>query len=323
VLDELRRPGEFRPSGSSIGQDNPPRWEIVMTQRSEWPVFETIRYDEPGAAVARVTLNRPEKRNAQNLQMTYDLNAAFDHAVAQAHIKIIILAAEGPHFSAGHDLSREEAKTWRDFPIVGTWADFDSPGWEGVFSREQEIYLEITERWRNLSKPTIAQVQGKCMTGGLMLAWCCDLIVASDDAQFICTSSKMGGMGVEFWAYPWEIGPRRAKQWLMAGELSAAKALEFGMINEVVPRAQLESTTLGLAASLAERAAWSLKMIKLAVNHAQDLQGRRASMQYSFLAHQMSHLHRMQLYGTGIDTSALPENLRNKRSAGSPPGQDG
>ena len=77
------------------------------------------------------------------------------------------------------------------------------------------------------------------MTGGLMLAWCCDVIVASEDAQFICTSSKMGGMGVEFWAYPWEIGPRRAKQWLMQGELSAQQAHEFGMVNELFPRTDL------------------------------------------------------------------------------------
>jgi enoyl-CoA hydratase len=289
-----------------------------MTENSADPTFETLIYEQPAEGVARIRLNRPSKRNAQDLQMTYELNAAFDHAVARDEIKIIVLAAAGPHFSAGHDLSGDGSKSWRDFPIVGTWAGFDAPGWEGAFSREQEVYLEITERWRNLSKPTIAQVHGKCMTGGLMLAWCCDLIVASDDAQFICTSSKMGGMGVEFWAYPWEIGPRRAKQWLMTGELSASRALEYGMVNEIFPRDELESSTLSLASSLAERSAWSLKMIKLAVNHAQDLQGRRASMQYSFLAHQMSHLHRQQLYGTGIDPSALPDSVR-KHFSGAPP----
>ena len=116
--------------------------------------------------------------------------------------------------------------------MVGTWANFDQPGAEGRYSREMEIYLEITERWRNMSKPMIAQVQGKCMTGGLMLAWCSDLIIASDDAQFICTSGKMGGSGVEFYAYPWEIGPRRAKMWLLTGELSAAKAEQYGMASE-------------------------------------------------------------------------------------------
>jgi enoyl-CoA hydratase len=283
-----------------------------MTSSGPSPEFETILYDEPLESVARITLNKPEKRNAQDMEMTYELNDAFSHAVLQNHIKVIILAANGPHFSSGHDLAPNPSKTWRDFPTVGTWGDFEAPGWEGPFAREMEIFLEMTERWRNLSKPTIAQVHGKCMTGGLMLAWCCDVIVASHDARFICTSSRMGGMGVEFWAYPWEIGPRRAKQWLMQGELSAEQAREFGMVNELYPRDELESATLALAASFSERSTWSLKMIKLAVNHAQDLQGRRASMQYAFMAHQLGHTHRMQLFGTGIDPSSLPDNLRRR-----------
>jgi enoyl-CoA hydratase len=280
------------------------------TTGAQNPRFERVVYDEPVEGVARITLNREEKRNAQDMQMTYDINDAFNHAVMRDNVKVIILAANGPHFSAGHDLSPDETESWRNFPIVGTWADFDAPGWEGAFAREMEIYLEMTERWRNLSKPTIAQVHGKCMTGGLTLAWCCDLIVASDDAQFICTSSKMGGMGVEYWSYPWEIGARRAKQWLMQGELSAREAYEYGMVNELFPREELEAGTLRLATRLTERSAWSLKMIKLTVNHAQDVQGRRSSMQYAFLAHELSHTHRMELYGTLIDPSSLPEKLQ-------------
>jgi enoyl-CoA hydratase len=280
-----------------------------------YPQFETVLYDEPSEHVARITLNRPGKRNAQNWQMIYDLNAAFDHCVAQDDIRVIILAAAGPHFSAGHDISGVVDKKLTAFPTVGTWSGFEQPGWEGSFSREMEIYFEMTERWRNLSKPTIAQVQGKCMTGGLMLAWCCDLIVASDDAQFVCTSSSMGGMGVEFSAYAWEIGVRRAKQWLMQGELPVMKAQEYGMVNEVFPRASLSDETLALAAAIAQRTSWALKMIKLTSNQAQDLQGRRAAMQYSFMAHQLSHVHRMQIHGSTIDPSVLPEKLRASRAA--------
>ncbi len=190
---------------------------MSKSDSAKFPTFETVLYDEPRPAIARVTLNRPEKRNAQNMQMTYDLNSAFDHAVRQPHIKMIVLAANGEHFSSGHDLSGDGNKTWRDFPILGTWTNFDAPGAEGRYAREMEIYLEVTERWRNLSKPIMAQIQGKCVTGGLMLAWCADFVVASDDAKFICTSTKMGGTGVEFWAYPWEIGPRRAKLWMLSG----------------------------------------------------------------------------------------------------------
>ena len=277
---------------------------------STFPKFATILYDEPRPAVARVTLNRPEKRNAQNMQMTYDLNEAFDYAVRQPHIKVIVLAAVGEHFSAGHDLSGDGSKTWRDFPVVGTWANFDMPGAEGRYSREMEIYLEITERWRNMSKLMIAQVQGKCMTGGLMLAWCSDLIIASEDAQFLCTSSKMGGSGVEFYAYPWEIGPRRAKMWLLTGELSARKAEQYGMVNEVVPRADLETYTLNLAERLTQHTSWTLTMAKTQVNHAQDSQGRRTAMQHAFVVHQLGHAHRQLTVGAAIDPNTLPENLR-------------
>src|SRR5437762_7959 len=289
-----------------------------MPETTKFPTFETVLYDEPRPGVARVTLNRPDKRNAQNMQMTYDLNGAFDFAVQQNHIKVIVLAATGQHFSSGHDLSGDGNKTWRDFPIIGTWANFDMPGAEGRYAREMEIYLEITERWRNLSKPIVAQVQGKCVTGGLMLAWCADMIIASDDAQFICTSTKMGGTGVEFWAYPWEIGPRRAKQWMLMGELSAEKAERFGMVNEVVPRAELEKYTLDLAERLTSHTSWTLNMTKAAVNHTQDVQGRRTSMQYAFAVHQLGHAHRVAIHGAAIDPNTLPDNIKvhfDKRQA--------
>ena len=125
-----------------------------MPETTKFPTFEMVIYDEPRPAVARVTLNRVDKHNAQNMQMTYDINSAFDFAVRQPHIKVIVLAANGKHFSSGHDLGGDDGKTWRDYPIVGTWANFDMPGAEGRYSREMEIYLEITERWRNLSKPS-------------------------------------------------------------------------------------------------------------------------------------------------------------------------
>jgi Enoyl-CoA hydratase/isomerase len=102
--------------------------EEPMSQ-AEFPTFQTILYDEPRPGVARVTLNRPEKRNAQNMQMTY---SAFDHAVRQPHVKVIVLAAVGQHFSSGHDLSGDGSKTWKDFPVLGTWANFDQPGAEGA-----------------------------------------------------------------------------------------------------------------------------------------------------------------------------------------------
>src|SRR5262245_26334563 len=123
----------------------------------------TVLYDSPAPHVARITMHRPKQRNAQDLQLTYDLNTAFDRAAQDDTIKVIILAGSDPHFSAGHDLAGDSGKTWRDFPVVGTWCGFDCAGAEGRFAREKEIYIGMTERWRNVSKPTIAAVQGKCI----------------------------------------------------------------------------------------------------------------------------------------------------------------
>ena len=136
--------------------------------------FETIIVERPEPRIARIVMNRPEARNAQNLQMTYDLNAAFDLAVQDDAVKVIILAGSGPHFSAGHDL-RPTAKNAAgvDFPPIGNWGGFAEANAHGRFAREQEIYLQITRRWRNLAKPTIAEIHGKCIAGGLMLAWAC------------------------------------------------------------------------------------------------------------------------------------------------------
>jgi len=148
------------------------------------PTFTTVLYETPAPGVARITQNRPEARNAQDLQLTYDLNAAFDFAAAADDVKVIILAGSDPHFSSGHDLRGRSGKTHADFPVVGTWAEFGKPGAEANMANEEEIYLQMCRRWRNIPKPTIAQVQGKCIAGGLMLAWVCDLIVASEDAPF-------------------------------------------------------------------------------------------------------------------------------------------
>ena len=186
--------------------------------------FETILVERPDPRIARIVMNRPEARNAQNLQMTYDLNAAFDQAVQDEAVKVIILAGNGPHFSSGHDL-RPGGKNAAgvDFPPVGNWGGFAEPNAHGRFAREQEIYLQITRRWRNLAKPTIAEVHGKCIAGGLMLAWACDLIVASHDAEFCDPVVTMGVCGVEWFVHPWELGPRKAKEFLYTADVWSAE----------------------------------------------------------------------------------------------------
>jgi enoyl-CoA hydratase len=216
--------------------------------------FSTIRYEHPASGVARVVLARPETRNAQNRRLLYEVNDAFDLAAQDEDVKVIILAADGPHFSSGHDL--------RDFPVstnstggrleghtpVGCWGGFDLPGIQGWMAMEEEVFLGLCWRWRNFPKPTIAQVQGKALAGGLMLVWVCDFIVAASDAEFSDPVVAFGVNGHEFFVHPWELGHRRAKEMLFTGgAVTAEEARMLGMVNHVVEPDQLGAFTLDLA----------------------------------------------------------------------------
>src|SRR5262249_28726793 len=152
--------------------------------------------------------------------------------------------------------------------IVGLWGGFDGKGWAGAYAREKEIYLEITERWRNAPKPTIAEIQGSVISGGIMLTWMCDLIVCSEDAQFRdATAAEMGVPGAEFFQHPYEMSVRQAKEWLMTGNwMTAQEAYQRGMVNHVVPREQLTARTLELAQTIAAKNPLTMKMVKQAMN---------------------------------------------------------
>ena len=166
--------------------------------------FNTIRYEGVTNGVARIVLAREAARNAQDKAMLYELNAAFDIAAQDDDVNVIVLAADGPHFSSGHDL-RDRSKM-SDFKPVGTWGGFSLPGSEGSMAVEEEIYLGFCWRWRNIPKPTIAEVQGKVIAGGLMLVWPFDIVMAASDAQFQDNTVNMGVGGVEYFAHPFELG---------------------------------------------------------------------------------------------------------------------
>jgi Recombinase/Recombinase zinc beta ribbon domain/Enoyl-CoA hydratase/isomerase len=152
--------------------------------------FTRIVYENAAPHVARIILNRPDTRNAQDALLLYELNEAFDLAAQDNDVKVIILAANGPHFSSGHDLRDVgQIDTLEKFRTVGTWGGFRGEGGEGRTAFEKEAFLGFSERWRNIPKPTIAQVQGKAIAGALLLIWPCDLIMASDDAQSRTTRS--------------------------------------------------------------------------------------------------------------------------------------
>lgn len=275
--------------------------------------YQQLIYETPAPKVARIVMNRPNRRNAQGVEMTYELDDAFKRACHDDNINVIILAGAGDHFNSGHDISGEGA----DFPsadqTVGLWGGgYGGKGWEGLYAREKEIYLEITERWRNAPKPTIAEVQGSVISGGLMLAWACDLIVCSEEARFRdATAAEMGIPGVEFFQHPYEMSVRKAKEWLMTGGWMTAKEAELqGMVNHVVPRENLSERTLELAKNIASKNRMTMKLVKQSMNFAQDQMGRKASMDHAFHLHQMGHMQALLVGGFPIDIESLPPMMR-------------
>ena len=276
------------------------------------PARPQVRYEAAAPKVVRIVLDRADKRNAQGTVMTYDLDRAMRRACEDDDVSVIILAAEGDHFSAGHDLSGSEGAAPSPEDRVTLWGQYEGPGWEGLYAREREVYLDITERWRNAPKPVIAEVQGAVISGGLMLMWMCDIIVAADDARFRDnTGSDMGVPGVEFFHHPWELGVRRAKEFLFTGGwMTARDALACGMVNHVVSRAELSAKTLDLAQSIARTDRFALKLMKESINAAQDAMGRPQAMKTAFANHQIGHLQNMLVHGFPIDISRLPEAMR-------------
>jgi enoyl-CoA hydratase len=262
---------------------------------------DIVLYEQRGA-VALIRMNRPAYRNAQNSALTYELDRAFYRAAQDDGVRVIVLGGEGDHFSAGHDIGSPGRDIDKSFTRLGMWWDhIGTTSTEGRYAREHEVYLDMCLRWREIPKPTIAMVQGACVAGGLTLAWSCDLIVAADNAFFSDPVIRMGAPGVEFFAHPWELGARFAKEFLFLGErIDAARARELGMVNRVVPLDRLEAETLEIADKIAAMPRMALALTKQAVNRAQDAMGFRQGMETAFALHQLSHAHALEVSGNPI-----------------------
>ena len=245
--------------------------------------FEAVRYAVDGA-VATVTLNRPDVANAQNSRMIDELDAAFDRADADDGVRVVILAAAGKHFSSGHDLKALVAGDGSD-PWV---ARRETP--EGKFEHEKTMYYERCLRIHDFRKPTIASVQGSCVAAGLMLAAMCDLIVAAHDAVFSNPVLRLTGAGVELLVEPWELGIRKAKEFLLTGDtIDAQEAWRLGLVNRVVPRDELEVRTRELADRVALVPPVTAQTVKDTINHTGTLMGKRDALKYHFMAHHWVH----------------------------------
>jgi enoyl-CoA hydratase len=274
---------------------------------------ELVTYETPADGVARLMLNRPDAANAQDMLLLQQLDDAFTRTLADDDIRVVILGGHGRHFSAGHDVRADPSsfEVFRKSPPRGEWGSFIAEGAENLYAVEKEAYLHYTRRWRNLSKPTIAAVQGACIGGGLMLAWACDLIVAADNARFSDPVVEYGMMGVEWFAHPWEIGSRKAKEHLfLAKEWTATEAHQWGMVNHVVPAAELHETALRMAQQIAEKQPFAVRLAKEAVNRCIDIGGQAQGIDAVFAIHQLNHQHNMRVVGHPMDVSRVP--LRSK-----------
>lgn len=295
--------------------------DLVQPKKVEidYETEESVLY-EALDGVAWIMMNRPTFNNAQNGQMTYALDDAFQRAVNDDAVKCIVLGGLGKHFSAGHDIGTPGRDLHFEFNKRLMIAPHtNKPAAELLYTREQEQYLGMCRRWRDIPKPTIAMVQGACIAGGLMLAWICDLIVASEDAFFQDPVVPLMGIpGVEYFAHAYELPPRVAKEFLLLGErMSAARAEQFGMVNKVVPRDQLKEATAAWANKLAAGSRLGNWLTKQAVNHVEELRGKRSAMDAVFHMHHFAHAQNDLVTGDSIGgVSGKSAAAANKKTSG-------
>jgi len=234
---------------------------------------------EQAGAVRRIWLNRPDARNAQSQQLLDDLDAAFENAKADPATRVVVLAAKGAHFSAGHDLKQAQAER-AEFTVEERWA------------YEERRYFSYCMRIWDFPKPTVVQVQGACVAAGFMLANMCDLVVASEDAFFSDpVTHTLGAAATEVLIHPWVMGLRNAKELLFAGgRVTAAEGKQMGMVNRVVPTGELDAEAMALAQKIAKAPPFALQMVKKSLNRSMDNQGLRQALSAHFDLHQLSHV---------------------------------
>jgi enoyl-CoA hydratase len=277
-----------------------------------------IEYETRGA-VAWIWLARPDVGNAQNYRLLNQLDASFKRAIEDDNVRVIVLGGRGKHFSAGHDIGTPEKDGHLPRERSLLWDNhLTKEGAEKQYTLEQDAYLGLCRRWQDMSKPTIAMVQGGCIAGGLMLAMICDMIVASDDAFFQDPVVRMGVPGVEYSAHLFELPPRIAREFLYLGlRMPAQRAYDLGMINRVVPRANLEEEVVAIANEIATRPRFGLTLTKQAMNFIEDLRGKRTSMDALFHMHHLAHAHNQLISGNIVGGMGAKEMAAaNKKAAG-------
>jgi enoyl-CoA hydratase len=273
-----------------------------MNDDYQFVTYETL--DE--GTIARIMLNRPDARNAQNRGMLVELNDAFLRAEHDDQVRVVILGGMGKMFSAGHDMgSKVSMEEMTSHPSrLGNGGT--RKGTEQLMLQEWHYYFDNTRRWRNLRKITIAQVHGTVFAAGLMLMWACDLIVAADDVTFAdVVGTRLGMCGVEYFAHPWEFGPRKTKELMLTGDsLSVEEAHQLGMVSKIFPGDELTDRTVEFARRIAKLPTMSALLIKESVNQTVDNMGFYNSLNACFTLHELNHSH-----WAGIHENKYPVGL--------------
>jgi enoyl-CoA hydratase len=271
--------------------------------------------------IARIMLNRPEARNAQNRGMLVELNDAFLQAEADDEVRVVILGGVGPMFSAGHDMgskvSREEFAPGPNQHPTRVMNGGTRKGAESLMLQEWHYFFENTKRWRNLRKITIGQAHGDVYAAGLMLLWACDLIVCTSDTRFAdVVGTRLGMCGVEYFAHPWELGPRKAKELLLTGDtLSADDAFALGMVSKVFPSDELGDRTVEFAQRIAQLPTMTSLLIKESVNQSVDNMGFQNALNACFTIHELNHSHWAQVNDDGYPIAKEDSGIPNWKDA--------
>jgi enoyl-CoA hydratase len=259
----------------------------------KYVLYETV----DDGTIARIMLNRPDSRNAQNRGLLVELNDAFMRAEADDTVRVVILGGTGPMFSSGHDLgskaAREEGTPGPTLHPSRTINGATRKGAESLMLQEWHYFYDNTRRWRNLRKITIGQAHGDVYAAGLMLLWACDLIVAAEGTRFAdVVGSRLGMCGVEYFAHPWEFGPRKAKELLLTGDsIDAEEAHGLGMVSKIFPQDELEERTVEFARRIAQLPTMTSLLIKESVNQSVDNMGFYNALNACFTLHELNHSH--------------------------------
>ena len=280
--------------------------------------YEYLLYEpHDDGQIVRILLNRPEARNAQNRAMLVELNDAFLRAERDDQVRVVILGGAGPMFTSGHDMGSKVAM--EEIATHPSWQENGATrgGAERLMLQEWHHFFENTRRWRNLRKITIAQVHGPVYSAGLMLMWACDLIVASEDVVFAdVVGTRLGMCGVEYFAHPWEFGPRKAKELLLTGDsLSVDEAHQMGMVSKVFPLEDLPERTLELARRIAQTPTMAALLIKEAVNQSVDNMGFYNALNACFTLHELNHSHWAQVHENGYPIAQEEDGVPNWKDA--------